>query len=152
MYKNIFTLLGVPEVFLGEYDKKEDGRLWFTMKIKSVPVPHFVQWRIMENGSETFEPINVNAAEYKGTSNTFPHPVLVIKRVEIIENCSFEIEVKNLIGDVKKRISGNKKLFKNVPFINIKLFTANKCHNNRPIYPIIFSPKYATKEEYICII
>lgn len=89
------------------------------MKIKSVPVPHFVQWRIMENGSETFEPINVNAAEYKGTSNTFPHPVLVIKRVEIIENCSFEIEVKNLIGDVKKRISGNKKLFKNVPFISV---------------------------------
>lgn len=96
--------LGVPEVFLGKYDKKEDGSLWFTMTIKSVPVPHVVQWRIMENGSETFEPINVNAEEYKGTSNTFPHPVLVIERVEIMENCSFEIEVKNLIGDVKKRI------------------------------------------------
>lgn len=97
-------ILGLPEVFLGKYDKKEDGSLSFTMTIKSVPVPHAVQWRMIENGSDTFEPINVNASEYKGTSNTFPHPVLVIKHVEKIENCSFEIEVKNLIGTVKKRI------------------------------------------------
>lgn len=117
--KTIFTLLGLPEVFLGKYDKKEDGSVWFTMTIKSVPVPHAVQWRMIENGSDTFEPINVNASEYKGTSNTFPHPVLVIKHVEKIENCSFEIEVKNLIGTVKKRIPGNKELSKNVPFINV---------------------------------
>lgn len=109
----------MPEVFLGKYDKKEDGSLSFTMTIKSVPVPNAVQWRMIENGSDTFEPINVNASEYKGTSNTFPHPVLVIKHVEKIENCSFEIEVKNLIGTVKKRIPGNKELSKNVPFINV---------------------------------
>lgn len=93
----------MPEVLLEKYDKKEDGSVWFTLTIKSVPVPHAVQWCMMGNNSETFEPINVNAAEYKGTSNTFPHPVLVIKHVEKMENYSFEIEVKNLIGKVKKR-------------------------------------------------
>lgn len=97
-------ILGVPEVLLEKYDKKEDGSVWFTMTIKSVPVPHAVQWCMMGNNSETFEPINVNAAEYKGTSNTFPHPVLVIKHVEKMENYRFEIEVKNLIGKVKKKI------------------------------------------------
>lgn len=51
-----------------------------------------------------------------------------------MENYSFEIEVKNLIGKVKKKIQGNKELFKNVPFINVKLLTAHVCHNNRPIY------------------
>lgn len=101
----------MPEVNLGKYDKKEDGSVWFTMTMKSVPVPHVVQWRMIGNDSETFEPINVNAAEYKGTSNTFPHPVLVIKHVEKMKNCSFEIEVKNLIGKIKKRIPGNKELF-----------------------------------------
>lgn len=132
--KKTFTLLGVPEVLLEKYDKKEDGSVWFTMTIKSVPVPHAVQWCMMGNNSETFEPINVNAAEYKGTLNTFPHPVLVIKHVEKMENYSFEIEVKNLIGKVKKKIQGNKELFKNVPFINVKLLNAHVCHNNRPIY------------------
>lgn len=103
----IFTSLGVPEVYLEKYEIKEDGIMCFTMAIKSVPVPYFVQWRMMGNGIETVEPINVNAAEYKGSTNTFPHPVLVIKHLEKMENCSFKLEVKNLIGEVKTRNSGN---------------------------------------------
>lgn len=103
----IFTSLGVPEVYLEKYEIKEDGIMCFTMAIESVPVPHFVQWRMMGNGMETFEPINVNAVEYKGSTNTFPHPVLVIKHLEKMENCSFKLEVKNLIGEVKTRNSGN---------------------------------------------
>lgn len=100
-------LLGVPEVLLKECIKKEDGSLQFTMTIKSVPVPHSVKWNIKENNTDTFEPINVSAAEYKGTSDTFPHPVLVIKHLEKLDYCIFEIEVKNRIGEVKREISGN---------------------------------------------
>lgn len=77
------------------------------MTIQSVPVPHSVKWNIKENNTDTFEPINVSAAEYIGTSNTFPHPVLVIKHKEKLDNCIFEIEVKNRIGEVKRMISGN---------------------------------------------
>lgn len=105
--KTLFTLLGVPEVFLEKYERNDDGSLRFTMTIKSAPAPHAVQWLIKKNGSETFEKFNVNAAEYKGTSNCFPHPVLVIKTIENIENCSYQLEVKNLIGEVKSRTSGN---------------------------------------------
>nr|XP_034322480.1 uncharacterized protein LOC117688496 [Crassostrea gigas] len=76
------------------------------MTIKSVPVPHSVKWSIKENNIDTFEPINASAAEYIGTSNTFPHPVLVIKHIEKLDNCIFEIEVKNRIGEVKRMISG----------------------------------------------
>lgn len=82
------------------------------MTIKSVPVPHSVKWNIKENNTDTFVPINVNAAEYIGTSNTFPHPVLVIKHLDKLDNCNFEIEVKNRIGEVKRMIPGNTDFFK----------------------------------------
>lgn len=104
--------------------KKEDGSLQFTMTIKSVPVPHSVKWNIKEKNTDTFEPINVNAAEYIGTSNTFPHPLLVIKHKEKLDNCIFEIEVKNRIGEVKRMISGNTFFFlKNIRFIIVYIFT-----------------------------
>lgn len=103
--------------------KKEDGSLQFTMTIQSVPVPHSVKWNIKENNTDTFEPINVSAAEYIGTSNTFPHPVLVIKHKEKLDNCIFEIEVKNRIGEVKRMISGNTFFFLNIRFIIVYIFT-----------------------------
>lgn len=102
----MFISPGVPKVHLDKCDKKEDGSLSFTMTIKSIPVPHAVQWIMKEHGSESVQPINVNVAEYSGTTNTFPHPVLVIKNLERLENCSFEIEVKNRIGEAKARIPG----------------------------------------------
>lgn len=93
------------------------------MTIQSVPVPHSVKWNIKENNTDTFEPINVSAAEYIGTSNTFPHPVLVIKHKEKLDNCIFEIEVKNRIGEVKRMISGNTFFFLNIRFIIVYIFT-----------------------------
>lgn len=105
------TSLGLPEVLLETCEKKDDGSLWFTMTIKSVPVPHAVHWSMNENGSESFQAINTNATEYEGTTTTFPHPVLVIKHSKQLENCSFEIQVKNRIGEVKMKISGNNELF-----------------------------------------
>lgn len=59
---------------------------------------------MMGNNFEIFELINVNVVEYKGILNIFFYFVLVIKYVEKMENYSFEIEVKNLIGKVKKKI------------------------------------------------
>lgn len=80
------------------YDERKDGDLCFTMKIKSALVPHLVQWKIKENNSKTFKPLDVNAVDYKGTSHSFPNPVLVIKHKPILETCSFELEVQNRIG------------------------------------------------------
>lgn len=105
--KTIFTSLGVPEVLLKKHELEEDKSMWFTMTIKSVPVPDSVQWYLKKNGSETFEKLNANAVEYKGTSNAFPHPVLVIRKIEKIKNYSYKLEVKNLIGEVNPRTSGN---------------------------------------------
>lgn len=87
------------------------------MTIRSIPVPHFVQWSMKGNDSETFLPININAGEYRGTSNSFPNPVLVIKHIGRLQNCSFEIEVKNHIGEVKARIPGNTKIFQSLYII-----------------------------------
>lgn len=102
----------MPEVYLEKQDIKEDGSMWFTMTIKSVPVPHLVQWNVKEEHSKTFQQINVNAAEYKGTSYSFPHPVLVLNHITKMENCIFEIEVQNRLGEVKREIPGNNENFK----------------------------------------
>lgn len=109
--KLIKLFLGVPDVHLEKQDIKEDGSMWFTMTIKSVPVPHLVQWNVKEEHSKTFQQINVNAAEYKGTSDSFPHPVLVLNHIKKIENYIFEIEVQNRIGEVKREIPGNNDIF-----------------------------------------
>lgn len=98
---------------------KEDGSLWFTMKIKSVPAPHAVKWSMKENVSDNFQPVIVSDVEYKGTTTTFPHPVLVIKHPEKLNNCIFKIEVKNRIGEVNRRIQGKNVGFRNIPFITV---------------------------------
>lgn len=121
---NIYTLLGVPEVHLEKQDIKEDGSMWFTMSIKSVPVPHLVQWNVKEEHSKTFQPINVNAAEYKGTSHSFPHPVLVLNHIKKLENCIIEIEVQNRIGEVKRKISGNNEILQKKKIYLYQCFNA----------------------------
>lgn len=75
--------------------------------IKSNPAPFFVQWKMKDKKSGTFQQINVNADEYKGTSNSFPRPMLVVKHNETLENYSFRIEVENIIGFTEKVIPGN---------------------------------------------
>lgn len=68
------------------------------MTIKSVPVPNYVQWKKKRNNSNTYELLNLNDAELKGTSNSFPHPLLVLRHKETLNNYSFKIEVQNLLG------------------------------------------------------
>lgn len=77
--------------------------------IKSNPAPFFVQWNMKDKKSETLQqiPVNVNADEYKGTSNSFPSPMLVVKHNESLENYSFRLKMENVIGFTEKVIPGN---------------------------------------------
>lgn len=88
-------------------EKKNSG-FWFTVTIQSIPSPDFAQWSIKEKSSHTFTPIDENAEEFKGTSNTLPHPVLVVKPKTDLENYSFQIEVRNFIGSCKNITPGKK--------------------------------------------
>ncbi|XP_052708658.1 uncharacterized protein LOC128183596 [Crassostrea angulata] len=96
--------LNFPEVIFDKFDETEDGTQWFTVTIKSIPEPFFVQWRKREKNSDRFQPINVNADEFKGSSCSFPHPVLVVKQREQLENFTFQIKIENFIGTCEKTI------------------------------------------------
>lgn len=106
---NILT--DIPEVIFAKFDEKEDGTQWFTVTIKSIPEPFLVQWRKREKKDDTFQPINVNADDFKGSSCSFPHPLLVIKQKEQLENFYFQIKIKNFIGTCKKTIQGIRGIF-----------------------------------------
>lgn len=77
------------------------------VRIKSNPAPFFVQWYMKDKKSGTLQQMNVNDDEYKGTSYSFPCPMLVVKHKETLENYSFRIEVENIIGFTEKVIQGN---------------------------------------------
>lgn len=47
---------------------------------------------------DRFQPIDVSDEEYKGTTNSLPHPVLVLKQKSQLENNSYQITVKNFVG------------------------------------------------------
>lgn len=104
--KRIFCLIDIPEVIFAKFDEKDDGTQWVIVTIKSIPEPILVQWRKREKNSDKFQPINVNAEEFKGSSCSFPHPVLVVKQREQLENSTFQIKIKNFIGTCKKTIHG----------------------------------------------
>lgn len=55
---------------------------------------------------DSFKPIDINAEEYKETTVTFPHPLLVLSRRDQLEKYCFQIEVKNCIGKTRHEISG----------------------------------------------
>lgn len=77
------------------------------VRIKSNPAPHFVQWSMKDKKSGTLQQINVNDDEYRGTSYSFPRPLLVVKHKETLKNYSFRIEVQNVIGYTEKVMPGN---------------------------------------------
>lgn len=104
--KENYILTDIPEVISAKFDENEDGTQWFTLTIKSIPEPFLIQWRKREKRDDTFQLINVNADEFKGSSCSFPHPVLVIKQREQLENFYFQIKIKNFIGTCKKTIQG----------------------------------------------
>lgn len=97
--------------------------------IKSNPAPFFVQWNIKDEKSGTLQQINANADEYKGTSNSFPRPMLVVKHNKSLENYSFRIEVENLIGFTEKVIPG--KTFNDSVIMSlVQNFSINKSNHH----------------------
>lgn len=104
-------LTEIPEVIFAKVDEKEDGTQWVTLSIKSIPEPFLVQWRKKEKNSDMFQPINVNAKEFDGSSCSFPYPVLVIRQREQLKNITFQIKIQNFIGTCEKTIQGIRSIF-----------------------------------------
>lgn len=94
--------------------ENRDGCLVFTALIQSIPAAYHAQWKVKGKDDDTFKPVDVNAKEYNGTSNSLPHPVLVVKQKEGIQKQHFYIQVDNFVGSSKTDISGMKKSFANI--------------------------------------
>uniref|UniRef100_K1QMU3 Uncharacterized protein n=1 Tax=Magallana gigas TaxID=29159 RepID=K1QMU3_MAGGI len=71
-----FLILDVPDVSFARPEKKNNGSFWVPVTVQAIPAPNFVRWSIKENTCDAFVPIDENLEEFKGTSNTLPHPVL----------------------------------------------------------------------------
>lgn len=99
------------------------------MTIKSIPEPFLVQWRKREKNSDRFQPINVNADEFIGSSCSFPHPVLVVKQREQLENFYFQIKIKNYIGTCTKTVQGIRSIFYIYTYIYYVSFFKRQRHN-----------------------
>lgn len=95
---------GAPDIVLEECKEEADGSQIFFVTITSIPKAYSIQWQVTDNNSDTFTTLDENAEEYRGTSNSIPNPVLVIKRKEQLKNNIFQIEVHNLIGSRRKKI------------------------------------------------
>lgn len=78
------------------------------MTIKSLPSPCHVQWSAKRKDDENFTLIDINTEEYKGTTISFPHPVLVVRQKDQLEKNCFQITVTNFIGKTVQEISGKK--------------------------------------------
>lgn len=100
-----YVILGVPKIEFEGVEKKNDTRFCFKVTIKSIPAPCDAQWSIKENNESMFRIIDNNAEEYKGTSNAFPHSVLVVNKKNL-EKYSFQIKVENFIGSKEMIIPG----------------------------------------------
>lgn len=94
--------------------ENRDGCLVFTALIQSIPAAFHAQWKVKGKDDDTFKPVDVNAKEYNGTSNSLPHPVLVVKQKEEIQKQHFYIQVDNFVGSSKTEMSGMKKSFANI--------------------------------------
>lgn len=90
-------------------EDKENGSQRITLTIRSLPAPCYIQWSAKNIDDACFTPIDTNADECKGTTVTFPHPVLVVRQRDQLEKNCFRIEVTNFIGKTSYELSGKKK-------------------------------------------
>lgn len=96
---------GVPGVSFENTENKVDSTQRYIVTIQSVPSPLIVQWSSKGKNENVYTPIDCNEEDFKGTINTFPHPVLVVKKSRL-ENYNYQIEVTNIFGCTAKQISG----------------------------------------------
>lgn len=104
-------VLGAPEIVLEECEEGSDGCQIFPVTIKSIPTAYNVQWQVANKQSDTLTPLNENAEEYRGTTKSIPHSVLVVRREEQLKNNIYQIKVQNFIGGRIKKISSILNMF-----------------------------------------
>lgn len=75
---------------------------------------------------DRFQPIDVSDEEYKGTTNSLPHPVLVLKQKSQLENNSYQITVKNFVGST---VFSGKTIFYVQFCLNIRILYLYKKNN-----------------------
>lgn len=76
------------------------------MEITSIPSPCHAQWNVKSKEEETFTPLDVNAEEYHGSTNSLPHPILVVTDKDQLEKNIYQIKVTNFVGSTVEEISG----------------------------------------------
>lgn len=101
---------GIPSVLSERVEEKNGGRR-ITVTISSFPTPCQIQWNAKSKDDDTFTPIDINADEYIGTTVTFPHPMLVVRQRDQLENNCYQIEVTNFVGKIVQTISGRKQYY-----------------------------------------
>lgn len=106
MFKII--LKGPPSLFLEKQEDEKTGRQQFTLSIQSFPAPCDIKWSVKVNDDDIFTPIDINAEEYKGTTEYLPHPVLVVNQGNQLENYTFKIKVNSFVGSTIEVFSGKK--------------------------------------------
>lgn len=87
------------------------------MTITSFPAPCQIRWNAKSKDDDTFTPIDINADEYNGTTVTFPHPMLVVRQRDQLENNCYQIEVTNFVGKIVQTISGRKQYYPSNSYI-----------------------------------
>lgn len=93
-------------MFEEQIEDNINGGHRITVTIRSLPTPWLIQWSARKKDDNSFKPIDINAREYKGSTVSFPHPVLVLSRRDQLEKYCFQIEVTNFIGKTMHEISG----------------------------------------------
>lgn len=111
MLRNAHLLQGVPSVFLDRIVDEKNGGRRISVKIESFPAPCQIQWKAKSKDDDTFKPIDINAKEYKGTTVSFPNPLLLVRQSDKQEKTCYTIEVTNFIGTAAQEIYGKKYLF-----------------------------------------
>lgn len=100
---NSDIVFDMPVIRIKRHENPE-GSECFTAKIKSTPAAYHGQWKAKKNDNDEFSLIDVNVAEYKGTTNSLPYPLLVVTHKELLLNQRFHIKADHLIGSTIKEI------------------------------------------------
>lgn len=78
----------------------------FLVKITSIPSPCHAQWYVKPKGDDKFTPLDVNAEEYQESTNSLPHPKLVVIEKDQLEKNLYQVKVTNFVGSTVKNIPG----------------------------------------------
>ncbi|XP_062612407.1 hemicentin-2-like [Saccostrea cucullata] len=118
--------LGKPMVQIGrpERDEKNDI-LVCKAAITSIPEATKAEWRIQQSKEDDFQPIDVHDANYRGSTVSLPHPVLIVRGYSNKQGQRFQISVSNFVGETRevildKRMKFYRKGGSKIPFASLK--------------------------------